>query len=197
MRCSAIDCEKDAVWRAQEIRNRVMVRSEDGFCEEHAKQFWESYLSDGREGEGDRYKVPRAASFELELVMAEYEGFSTRVLLREVGNKRLVTFPVDFIQWYELYWAVQGSPYNEFALHVSLKQLVEHFGGTLSHVLIDRLNPAGYFEAHATILRDQEVVKLRIRPSDGLILAMLVNIPFLVAEEVLSTIAASGDMGKW
>ena len=197
MKCSGIACTQDATWRAQVVRKRVMVDSNDGFCEEHAKRLWESYFSEQRKGVGTVYDIPGAAWFEIELVMAEYKGYSARALLREVGSTRLIFFPIGFVQSCELYWAVHGTPYNNLTIHAALKKLVEHVDGTLSHVLLDRFNPDGYFEAYAIILRQQEVIKLRIRPSDGLVLAMMTKLHFLVAEEVFSKMDEWGKWSKW
>jgi bifunctional DNase/RNase len=197
MKCSAIDCAKDAVWRAQEVRNRVMVNGDSGFCEEHAKLLWESYLTDPRKGAGDVYNVPGAACFELELVMAEYEGYSSRVLLREVGRSRLIYFPIDFVQSYALHWAVAGSAYDHLSVHVALLRLVEHFGGTFSHVLLHGLTEDGIFEARAVIQHQGEVINLDIRPSDGLVVAMMTKLPFLVTNEVFLKKDEWAELGKW
>ena len=67
-----------------------------------------------------------------------------------------------------------------------MARLIEILGGKLFTVMIDKINPEGYFEAKAILLHNEEKIELPIRPSDGLCLALLSGVPYLVAEEVLS-----------
>lgn len=193
MKCSESACGQDATWRAQLVRNRVIVGGDDGYCDEHARQLWESSLADHRKGIGPVYNVPGAACVELELIMADFVGDSARVLLREVDGTKLIFFPVGFVRCCELLWAVHGYHYNTLTLHVALKRLVEHVDGTLSHVLLDWDTPNGQLEACAIIRRQPEVIKLQMHPSDGLVLAMMTQLPFVVAEEVFSKLGGGPD----
>ena len=147
----------EVIWRSIVVRNRAIVRADDGFCEQHAKLVWESYLSEDRQGSGDIYKVPGAACFELELLMDNRTGQPGRVLLREVGNKRLAFFPDDFSQAGQIYYSVHDSHYKELLVHLAIKRLAEQFGGVLSYVVMDQLNVAGYFEAHAIIVYNEKL----------------------------------------
>jgi bifunctional DNase/RNase len=75
--------------------------------------------------------------------------------------------------------------------------LVEHFGGAFSHVLLRGLNEEGIFEAHAVIQHQAQVINLDIRPSDGLVMAMMTGLPFLVANDVFLKKDEWAKLGKW
>lgn len=197
MKCSQKHCGQDAIWRFDTVRNRTLFGGNDAFCEEHARLHWDFCISDQRKGVGTVINVSGTVSMELELVITEFICHSAKVLLREVNGARLIFFPIAFVQCYELLWAVQDSPYNNLSVHYVLKQLVEHDGGKLSHVILDGLSHTGYFEANAIIQRPSEVIKIPIHAANGLVLAMMTKIPFLVAEELFSRTHEWHKWGNW
>jgi bifunctional DNase/RNase len=185
VKCHLNDCAADAVWRVVEVRNRAMIRGEDAFCDMHTRAKWESYTREAREGVGCLFRKPGALSFELELIVADYRGQPAKVLLREVDGQRLFSVPISFVEVSALYYAAKGSSYNDTALPLAMKRLADDLGATLDYVIVDQRNAAGYLEANAIFQHAGRTLGSRIRPADGLALALLSKVPFMVAEEVL------------
>jgi len=206
------------VVRAIEVRNNRLLNNGETLCEEHADKLWEFHLADYRIREGSITKSDVAPRFELELILADQKNQANKVLLRELGNNRLMFFPIGYLEFCVLAAALQESPYNEWTLHVALAKAVKDFGGELCHVIIDDFHPEGYITAKA-VFRDRkdlvgfyvgqecdtaravlrhcpEIVAVQIRPSDGLALGILTGVPFLVAEKVLARIKETGQFGR-
>jgi len=184
MRCDFKGCPNDAVSRVVEIRDRAVLRHDRAICAHHSDLLWQSYASDSRKGLGKMFELAGATPFELELLMADYQGGLGKALVRQVGGQQLVHFPIAYVGASILYQSVLGSPYNQFTIHAVLKKVVEGFGGELSHVLINRINSEGYFEATTVFLKEDQLSEVRILPSDGLALAIMTGLPFMVSDDV-------------
>ena len=66
--------------------------------------------------------------------------------------------------------------------------MIEQLGGELQDVLISELRDHTYF-ARLRIRCDGELTEIDSRPSDAIALAVTVNAPIYVAEEVLDEVA--------
>jgi bifunctional DNase/RNase len=163
-------------------------------CERHAALLWDSYLDDDRIGEGLDAKIEKTGSFEPELIMIYEREQVHRVLLREVGHKRLLILPVLYLECCVLCYAVLESPYKDLALHVAMAKVIEHCGGKLTYVILDEVHSQGYFIAKAVFLHNENAVEIRIRPSDGVALAVFTNIPFVAAENVILHVAKTHNL---
>lgn len=189
MKCSSSGCSEDAVVHVLEVRNRRALTSGQLFCERHANLVWDSYVADSRPGTGAHHDATDVASFELDLILAYNRKDLHRVLLRQVGSMRVFALPVHYPDVCTLYQVVQESPYNEGKLHIALAKIVQQLGADLSHVLMDDFHDSGYLVGKVVVVHKKDVIAVQIRPSDALALAILTNIPFLVAEKALTKMA--------
>lgn len=188
MKCSLPACRDEAVFRVTEVRNRALVGGDIHFCDGHGKSFLESYRQESRVGVGPHFQRAGFACFELELMVADYKNHTEAIALREVGSSRVLIFSTGYVEIGTLYYAVQDSKYKPWMLHVGIANVAKHFGGTLSHVLVDDRQPDGAFITHFVILHAGKEVRFQIRASDGVALAILNNLPFLVANKLLGAI---------
>src|SRR5262249_40824727 len=155
----------------------------------HAQLVWDSYVADARLGAGAHYDASDIWSFELDLILAYNKKELHRVLLRQVGNRRVFGLPIHYPDICTLYQVVQESPYNEGKLHVALGKIVKELGADLSYVFMDDFHKCGYLVGKAVVVHRKKMIAVQIRPSDGLALAILTNIPFLVAEKAFAKMA--------
>jgi hypothetical protein len=72
--------------------------------------------------------------------------------------------------------------------HDLLANVIDQLGGELQDVFINELREHTYF-ARLRIRRDGELTEVDSRPSDAIALAVTVNAPIYVAEEVLEEVS--------
>jgi len=171
-----------------EVRNRALFGSDRFFCENHGRAFLESFRQEARTGTGKAFQRSGFVCFELELMIADHKNHKDVIALREVGNTRVLILPTGYVEIGTLYYAVQESSYKPWMLHVVMANLAKHFGGILSRVVIENYRQAdGALITYAVIVHDNKETRFQVRASDGVALAILNDVPFLVAEKVLTT----------
>lgn len=184
MQCESELCDQPSVMRILEVRDRVLI-AERHFCQQHGSNVAEQYAREMREGTGIKCETHGMIALDLELMINDGNRIE-RVVLREVGGSRTLTLPIGFLEMCLLYYCVEkSSPYKSLLPHATMARLIERLGCELDRVVIDNLNPAGYFEAKALLTRDKEVIGLQVRPSDGLCLAIVCGVPFVIDESLL------------
>lgn len=195
VKCSSDPCSEDAQVKVIEVRNRAFAREEQVYCEVHGNLFWTSYLAQPRIGTGRHVKVDGAVCFEPELIFVDERKHTQLISLREVGNARGLSFPIDFLQACSIVYAIQSSPYKRLLLHVAVIKLINMFGGNLSYTIIDDFSEQDLFRAKALIEHNRDILQLPIRASDAIALAVIGDVPFLVAELVLEKLAKAAQPG--
>jgi hypothetical protein len=122
-----------------------------------------------------------------------------RIIISEIGDQQVIylkevegerTFPIviGIFEATSIDRRVRGMQSPRPLTHDLLASIVEHLGGEIQDVVISELREHTYF-ARLRIRRDGELIEVDSRPSDAIALAVTVNAPIYVAEEVLDDVS--------
>ena len=121
-----------------------------------------------------------------------------RIIISEIGDQQIIylkevegerTFPIviGIFEATSIDRRVRGIQTPRPVTHDLLASVVDHLGGEVQDVVISELREHTYF-ARLRIRRDGELIEVDCRPSDAIALAVTVNAPIYVAEEVLGEV---------
>ena len=121
-----------------------------------------------------------------------------RIIISEIGDQQIIylkevegerTFPIviGIFEATSIDRRVRGIQTPRPLTHDLLASIVDHLGGEVQDVVISELREHTYF-ARLRIRRDGELIEVDCRPSDAIALAVTVNAPIYVAEEVLGEV---------
>ena len=109
------------------------------------------------------------------------------IYLKEVEGERTLPIVIGIFEATSIDRRVRGIQTPRPLTHDLLASIVDHLGGEVQDVVISELREHTYF-ARLRIRRDGELIEVDCRPSDAIALAVTVNAPIYVAEEVLGEV---------
>ena len=114
------------------------------------------------------------------------------VMLREVDNQRYLPIWIDTPVAESIVLALQGHEPPRPMTHDLLRNVIQELGGTLEYIAITQLTDQVF---HAELAIEVRGVRRQIdsRPSDAIALALRVDAPIYVAEQVLDQAAMTLD----
>jgi bifunctional DNase/RNase len=106
------------------------------------------------------------------------------VFLREVDGDRTFAIVIGLFEATSIDRRVKGNKSPRPLTHDLIASMVSNLGGEIVEVHITELRDATYF-AMIHISKNGQMIEIDSRPSDALALAVTVNAPIFVAEDVL------------
>ncbi|MEZ4861499.1 MAG: bifunctional nuclease family protein [Caldilineaceae bacterium] len=106
------------------------------------------------------------------------------VELREESGDRILPIWIGPFEAESITLQLQGVEVPRPLTHDLLKAVIETMGGEVLHILINGLEKSTYF-AKIVLDVDGDTVEIDSRPSDAIALAVRVNAPIYVADEVM------------
>lgn len=137
--------------------------------------------------------VSRRCGIAGEILMIEVTIASIRVSLmsqnrivelREEGGDRILPIWIGPFEAESITLQLQSVDVPRPLTHDLLKSVIETLGGEVLHILISGLEKSTYF-ARIVLDIDGDTVEIDSRPSDAIALAVRVNAPIYVAEDVM------------
>ncbi len=128
-----------------------------------------------------------AVQMELTRIIISENKDEQIIYLREVDGER--TFPI-MIGPYEassIERRVKGVPTPRPLTHDLLANAVDLLGGELQDIYINELREHTYF-AKLRIKHEGEIVEIDSRPSDAIAVAVTVDVPIFVSEEIIDEV---------
>jgi hypothetical protein len=124
---------------------------------------------------------------ELVRIIISEIGEQQVVYLKEVEGDRAFPIVIGLFEATSIDRRVKGVESPRPLTHDLLADVIEKLGGELQDVFISELREHTYF-ARLRVRRDGELTEIDSRPSDAIALAVTVNAPIYVAEEVLDEV---------
>ncbi len=121
---------------------------------------------------------------ELIRIIISETGDQQIIYLKEVDGPRKFPIVVGLFEATSIDRRVRGQPTQRPLTHDLLASTIEHLGGELQDILISELRDHTYY-AKLRIKHDGGVIQVDSRPSDAIALAVTVEVPIFVAEEIL------------
>jgi bifunctional DNase/RNase len=109
------------------------------------------------------------------------------IFLREVDGDRNFPIVIGLFEATSIERRVKQQPAARPLTHDLLASTIELLGGELQDIYINELRDHTYY-AKLRIRHDGEIVEVDSRPSDAIAVAVTVDVPIYVSEEVLDEV---------
>ena len=109
------------------------------------------------------------------------------IYLREVEGERTFPIVIGFFEATSIDRRVRGLPAPRPLTHDLLANSIELLGGELQDIYISELRDHTYY-AKLRIRHEGEIVEVDSRPSDAIAVAVTVDVPIFVAEDILDEV---------
>ena len=109
------------------------------------------------------------------------------VMLREVEGERSFPIVIGIFEATSIDRRVRGLPAPRPLTHDLLASSIELLGGELQDIYISELRDHTYY-AKLRIRHEGEIVEVDSRPSDAIAVAVTVDVPIFVAEDILDEV---------
>ena len=106
------------------------------------------------------------------------------IVLREVDGERSFPIVIGIFEATSIDRRVKGLPAPPTLAHDLLANTIDLLGGELQDIYISELRDHTYF-AKLRIKQNGEIVEVDSRPSDAIAVAVTVDVPIFVAEDVI------------
>jgi bifunctional DNase/RNase len=106
------------------------------------------------------------------------------IYLREVDGDRTFPIVIGIFEATSIDRRIRGQTTPRPLTHDLLASAIEHLGGELQDIYISELRDHTYF-AKLRIKHEGELVEVDSRPSDAIAVAVTVDVPIFVSEEVI------------
>ena len=129
-----------------------------------------------------------AVQMELVRIIISHTNDQQIIYLREVEGARTFPIVIGLFEATSINRRVlQGQPPQRPLTHDLLANAIEQLGGELQDIVISELRDHTYY-AKLRIKHEGEVIDVDARPSDAIALAVTVDVPIYVAEDVLDEV---------
>ena len=125
-----------------------------------------------------------AVRMQLSRIIINENADQQYIFLREVDGERSFAIVIGLFEATSIDRRVKGNRGPRPLTHDLIANIVDQMGGEIAEVHITELKDATYF-AKLKIIHNGETLEVDSRPSDALALAVTVNAPIYVVEDVL------------
>jgi bifunctional DNase/RNase len=189
MQCASPSCEQKATFHLTWIEDRRCAK-EEHLCENHAKMTIVPYVTEPTKSSGTPRTLDGATEFDLDfLVMTEISEQQV-VYLREVGGSRRIPIIIGMFEATALDRSIKHEPSPRPQTHDVTASILTALGCELEYLLIHKLENHTYF-ADLHIRQGDRRLTVDVRPSDGFVLAVLLDRPIFVTNEVAEKVLSS------
>ena len=109
------------------------------------------------------------------------------IFLKEVDGDRMFPIVIGIFEASSIDRRVKNQPAPRPLTHDLLANTIELMGGELRDIYINELRDHTYF-AKLRIRHEGELVEVDSRPSDAIALAVTVDVPIYVAEDIINEV---------
>lgn len=132
------------------------------------------------------------------MVKLDAEMKTPLVVLREKSGKpkRLLPIWVGIFEALAIITEMENHTVIRPMTHDLLKSVIEKVGAEVISILVSELKETIFYAEITMRLSNEEVIKIDSRPSDAIALALRVDVPIYVAEEIMAESSISQDSIK-
>ena len=124
---------------------------------------------------------------ELTRIIINETSDSHIIFLKEVDGERMFPIVIGFFEASSIERRVKNQTTQRPLTHDLLANAIDLLGGDLQDIYINELREHTYF-AKLRIRHDGEIVEVDSRPSDAIALAVTVDVPIFVADDILDEV---------
>ena len=184
MQCTSPSCDQTATFHPTWIEDGRCVK-EEHFCENHALLTLVSYSTEPKTpSKGTPRTLDGATEFDLDLLVTTEIRENQVIWLREVGGSRLIPIMIGKFEAAALERSIKHEPSSRPQTHDVMASIFTTLGCELEYLLIHKLENHTYF-GNLHIRQQDRLTTVDVRPSDGFVLAVLLDRPIFLANEVV------------
>jgi bifunctional DNase/RNase len=124
---------------------------------------------------------------ELTRIIINETSDSHIIFLKEVDGERMFPIVIGFFEASSIERRVKNVTTQRPLTHDLLANAIDLLGGDLQDIYINELREHTYF-AKLRIRHSGEIVEVDSRPSDAIALAVTVDVPIFVADDILDEV---------
>jgi uncharacterized protein len=124
---------------------------------------------------------------ELTRIIINETSDSHIIFLKEVDGERMFPIVIGFFEASSIERRVKSQTTQRPLTHDLLANTIDLLGGDLQDIYINELREHTYF-AKLRIRHDGELVEVDSRPSDAIALAVTVDVPIFVADDIIDEV---------
>jgi RHS repeat-associated protein len=191
MRCASPQCGEEVAIRTYLIQRRKIAR-ESVYCEGHGRGFLSKYHTMHIPGIGESKRLGLNVAFDLEMIVIDttVSGIC-QFSLREIGGDRRLDCTIGAIEATTLQRELEPISTPRPLTHRAMLATITELGGSVENLVIDHCSYGEHemwYEAKLHISQSNLEKVVDLRPSDGLVLAVISNAPIYVSNVVLDYI---------
>jgi hypothetical protein len=124
---------------------------------------------------------------ELTRIIINETSDSHIIFLKEVDGERMFPIVIGFFEASSIERRVKNVTTQRPLTHDLLANAIDLLGGDLQDIYINELREHTYF-AKLRIRHEGEIIEVDSRPSDAIALAVTVDVPIYVADDILDEV---------
>jgi bifunctional DNase/RNase len=124
---------------------------------------------------------------ELTRIIINETSDSHIIFLKEVDGERMFPIVIGFFEASSIERRVKNQTTQRPLTHDLLANAIDLLGGDLQDIYINELRDHTYF-AKLRIRHEGEIVEVDSRPSDAIALAVTVDVPIYVSDDILDEV---------
>ena len=128
-----------------------------------------------------------AVQMELTRIIISENNEQQIIFLKEVDGERTFPIVIGIFEATSIDRRVKGLPAPRPLTHDLLASTIDLLGGELQDIFISELKDHTYF-AKLRIRHEGELIEVDSRPSDAIAVAVTVDVPIYVSEDVLNEV---------
>ena len=134
-----------------------------------------------------------AVQMELTRIIINETSDSHIIFLKEVDGERMFPIVIGFFEASSIERRVKNQTTQRPLTHDLLANAIDLLGGDLQDIYINELREHTYF-AKLRIRHEGEIVEVDSRPSDAIALAVTMDVPIYVADDIIDEV---GQRSEW
>ncbi|MHB1558927.1 MAG: bifunctional nuclease family protein [Isosphaeraceae bacterium] len=128
-----------------------------------------------------------AVQMELTRIIINESSDSHIIFLKEVDGERMFPIVIGYYEATSIERRVKNVSTQRPLTHDLLANTIDLLGGDLQDIYINELREHTYF-AKLRIRHEGEIIEVDSRPSDAIALAVTVDVPIYVAEDIIEEV---------
>jgi len=183
MQCTSPSCDQNATFHPTWIEDRQCVK-EEHFCENHALLALVSYGTEPKKPSGTPRILQGATEFDLDLVVTTEIKENQLIWLCGVVGSRRIPIMIGKFEAAALVNSIKHETSSRPQTHDAIVNTFQALGCEMEYLLVHKLENHTYFgDLH--IRQQDRLATVDVRPSDGFVLAVLLDRPIFFANEVV------------
>jgi uncharacterized protein len=129
---------------------------------------------------------------ELAKIIIDEKNNEQAIVLKEKGGTRQIPIIIGFVEATSIQMRISGITTPRPLTHDLLVAVIRALEAQIEFLLIDDLTEGTFYAKLNLKTKDGEIIIVDCRPSDGISLAVRLNMPVFVEEKIFDQVLSSG-----